>query len=424
MFKLHNYHPSEIKSRLRCWLMSYGYVAPLANHLHAIATTKSRLEHAITHDDEAIRLPARSLAQFLCQSKLRPLSSLLLTEGIAAVILLPSLLLWLGRGITIVPTQREKVRGVRWNKDPFRFKRNPNIFHTPDELLADAPETRFAETTYMRWPDLCFMAGVAGQIVRRSPLFSLQLIFKISKEIAWARYYIEHHPSEYVLLDTEFDCATSALTLYLHRHGQRLYNVMHGDKFRSAMDCFFEVDRCYCWNEFYVNLFKEQHARADFRIYANPNFVRKEIVAAGNGIGVILPVAMFIGGEKELRAFCQGINTLSGRYPIEIRPHPAYAYEQETLKPHLSDNVVFSDPSCETARQFIGRHQLIVGTTSTAITESIMLGVQTACVRCPYVNDIATYHFMFTLPNCHLVSSDALASQIIEILAPKVGLRE
>lgn len=396
--------------------MSYGYVTPLARHLQIIDGIAKKFSRELDQLEEFRRLTARCTAQFLSQRGLRPWRSIIVTEVVALVILLPSIALWYAKGLGISPAKPVKVKGIRWNKDPERYKRNPHIFQTPDELLSDAPQTYFVESTYLRSSDIRFILKAARRILILSPFFSFQLIYKISKDIAWARHYIDHHPSEYVLLDTEFDCATSIFTLYLHQHGSVLYNVMHGDKFKSAMDAFFEVDRCYCWNAFYIDIFKAAHARADFRVYTNPNFIPQSGTRSGEGIGVILPITLFVPDPNDIRAFCHHLNALAEKFPVSIRPHPAYAHELQALANHLSSRIRFCNPAQESVRDYLSRHAIIIGTTSTAITESILLGVETLCISCPYVDDLTSYHFMFKQANCHIITIENLIEKAEALL--------
>lgn len=413
-------HVQEIKSWVRKWLLSYRFADyTAAEHMQmvekvAVRVGMKRLEHA----DENIRLPVRSAAHYMAQSALRPLSSRCATELIAMVLLPIGLARWYlaGRGHKSNPVP--KVAGVRWNQLEYRYRLNTDIFHTPQELAADAPQTVFVQARYLRWEDIKLLVGAVRAAWPVLPLFWTQWVFKLAKEMAWARPLIEHHPSDYALIDAECDCSLSVLTWQAHKAGQKLYNVMHGDKFRAASDAFFEADRCYCWNEFYVEQFKLLHARSDFRVYTNPTFVlsEREKAIVGEGVGVFMPIEETLPTEAELQAFANALNQMAEHYAVRLRPHPMQMNQCDRIVPLLSSKVEITAPRAETSRDFILRHAVIVGSVSTALLESVLLGRQTVCFNCAYGDDLASYHFMYQMSNCALCPLESLDERVAQAM--------
>ncbi|MDX1975790.1 MAG: hypothetical protein SFT92_08985 [Rickettsiales bacterium] len=406
---------SEIAYWLRWQLMGYRDTKPVEAHRAIMDRVAERFGNSVNVKDETERLTRRCLAHFLCQLGLRTVRSRCLTELIAAVIIIPLTVWWTVKSLNYPALPVKKKPLVRWNKEPARYQNNPAIYHTPPEL--SQPEAVFAQDRYLRMDDWRLIHSIARLLWKEQKRYSIQLLFKITKELSWMRYLIEHHPADEVLIDGEFDCALSIMTLYCHRHGQKLYNVMHGDKFGSAKDAFFEVDRCYCWNEFYINQFIRGYASSDFRIYDNPSFIKNPNAGEGRGLGVILPIQLYLPGKRALKALCDILNHLAERNTVSLRAHPAFAQECERLRDHLSPAVIITDFTQETSRQFIEKHQIILGTASTAMLEAVMIGKQTVCIDCPQVASLAAYHFMFTQANCQVAEMAALEDALTGLLS-------
>lgn len=409
------YRLSEVKLWLRTWLLCYRFSEfSYQEHLAIIEQVKNRIGEGIYSPDDATRLTLRSVAQYLSQSGLRPARSRLATEIISCVMLPCALGYWVCRGLLSTRSPQPRVRGLRWNQDEFRYWRNTDIYHTPEELLPDAPQTVFVSARYLRLDDIKFLwqtARIAWPFLGK---LRIQWLAKIAKEIAFARPLVDTHPADYALMDNECNCAISILTLYARRHGQQLYTVQHGDLFLSVMTSFFETDRSYCWDNFYVELFKRMQASSNFRLYNNPKFTftKEEKNTKRSGIGVFMPGIQTIPTEDEKNTFVQALNTLAEEYPVHLRPHPAYVNQCEALVPLLSKKVTITNSQKETSKQFIARHNLILGTVSAAILEAIMLGRPVVCFRGILLDDVASYHFCYKKPNCRLCQLPELVETV------------
>lgn len=418
---LYMYSLAEIKIWARWWLLSYRIgESSCHEHLAIIEKTEAAMKPYLDSPDEALRLTARSVAQYRAQSALRPRQSLIVTEFLSYALLPLGLMRWLIEGLIARPKRTPRAAGVRWNQSYFRYTRSPDIFHTPPELAKDAPQTVFVTARYLRRDDVRFLWQATRTAWPMLGSLRFQWIFKIAKEIAWARPLIDAHPSDYALLDAECNCALSLLTLYSHRHGQKLYDVQHGDLFVSAVNTFFETDRCYVWDDFYTELLKQMRARSDFRVYTNPTFLLSDAEKAitRHGIGVFMPGAMTLDREEDRRTFAEALNALTDHAPVRLRPHPAYINECAAIAPLLSSKVEITDSRLENSKQFILRHEVIVGTVSAAILESIMLGQNVVCFRGKFLDDIASYHFSYRKPNCRLCDLPSLADTVREYFTP------
>ena len=408
-------HPAEIKIWLRKKLLAYRF-AELSSvqHLAIIEEVAEELESFINHPDDTVRLPARSVAQYMAQSGLRPIASRLITELMSYVLLPVGIAFWVAEGFRHTRSDR-KTRAVRWNQLEYRYKVNQDVYQVPTELVCDEPKTVFARTSYLRVKDALMLWAAIRAMRPILPALWSQWAFKVAKEMAWARALLDAHPAEYAMIDAEYDCALSMMTLMARKEGQGLYNVMHGDRGRIASDAFFEVDRCYCWHKFYAEQFRLLRARADFRIYTNPNFLLsdKEKAIKGQGIGVFMPIEQTIPTAQDVQHFVAALNELAERHTVHLRPHPMEVHQCDRVRSYLSPKVIITDPREENSRQFILKHAVLVGSVSTALLESIMLGRHTVIFSSRYSDDLLSYHYAYKEANSHTCRLEDL-SQAVE----------
>jgi len=414
------YSAAEIVLWLRKWLLDYRFADfSREDHLRGIEHIYVRVQSYIDSDDDMIRLPARSAAHYMAQSNTRLTRSLIITELLSCVLLPCALTGWLVAGLCAPLRNTVRARGVRWNQNRFLYERNPSAYHTPQELSGDAPQTVFADKRYLRFEDVAFIWRVVKAAWPLLSLFRMQWVFKITKEIAWVRPLIDSSPTDYALLDGEFNCAISVLTLYARTHGQHLYDVQHGDMAVTSATSFFEVDRMYCWNQHYIDMMLLTHARADFRIYENPSFILSEAEKnmPRSGVGVFMPDFITLPTQEEKDAFVAALNALSKQCKVSLRPHPAYMHQCMALAPQLSPSIEITDPASESSKQFLLRHEVVVGTLSSALLEGVMLGRPVIFIRNTYLERFSSYHFSFTKPNAHICDMHALVDTALSHLA-------
>lgn len=389
--------------------MDYRYVDFSAvQHLQIVEEVAERIGSTLYAKNKERRLVARSIAQFLAQSAIRSAKSKKTTEILSWIALPVCLAIWGCVGwFQRAPSLSIKLPAVRWLKNPLRYQINPDLYHTPGELSGNNPVPVSVKTRYLRGADYIFLMRLFKVAYEIEKKFYFQWAYKVAKEIAWIRPLIERHPADYALVEDECNAAISVATLYAHRHGQYLYSVQHGDLFISTSIAFFEADRVYCWADFYIEMLKKLKASGDFRTYSNPNFTydASDVPESLSDIGVFQPSDFTLLDAEEKRAFAHAIARLSQNHSVNVRPHPSYPHEYEAMRADYGDHVNLAEVARESAKQFIARHKIIIGTTSTALLESVMLGKQTVSVKGKYVEDVAAYHYGYHRPNCHLVAS-------------------
>ena len=405
---------------IRATIMAYdvGGVSHQA-HLEIVDTLEEQF-HAVLHGaDPFRRRVARSFVQYLAQRQMRPRKNIVLAE-LASYALLPGLSIYLLiNGLVNKPTPHPRVAGRFWLISRLRYDVTPEIFHTPHELSAESAPIAYTPLRYLRYADIRFLVRVYLQQMRLQKMPHGQWYLKIAKDIAWARATIEQFPCVYALMTDECNCSLSVLTSYANQHGTSLYVVQHGDLFLSAYTAFFEANRSYCWAEFYVDILKRLHARSDFRIYTNPAYVlsQEEKAIPAAGIGIFHPSFYSLTTAAERSAFAAAVRALAEHYPVRVRPHPAYFSEYEAMAEAYGPHVTLAPASEETSKQFALRHALIIGTTSAALLESLMLGRQVISIAGALVNNVAEYHFAYRMPNCTLSSIEELEQAAHRLMA-------
>jgi hypothetical protein len=407
--------------RTRAWIIAYEHAeVSCREHQAILDKIAARLGAAIEDEDPFRRRVARCVGQYMAQRHMRPAKSLVFAE-LASCVLLPGLLCWwLLQGIGLSNSGAARVSGRRWLISRLRYDMTPEVYHTPPELGNASLPIAYTPRRYLRFSDLQFLVRAYGYGSRLLSAPHLQWCFKITKEIAWARAVIEQFPSDYAVIADECNCALSLLTEYANQHGTQMYVVQHGDLFFSVFTAFFETNRSYCWADFYVEMLKRLQARSEFRIYTNPSFVMSEedraLVKEARGIGVFHPSFFTLTTPEERDRFAASIRALSERYSVEVRPHPAYFHEYEAMAASYGPKVVLSPPAQKSAKQFALQHQVIIGTTSAAILEALMLGREVISVDGFLVGEVAEYHFAYRMPNCTLSKLDQLEQNAVRLI--------
>ncbi len=410
-------------SRLRMAMLGYRYDYDRPTNERIIASIFENLKDALNDPDDERRRLVRTLAQYRAQLATRPLLSKWIFE-LASIAALPFFLLtcWLAWQLQGRTKNAETIDGLQL-VFAGRWRRNPEIFVVPEELREKVIVTQSLVRHRLSSTDARLISRLLVLSFGRSTPFPFQLALKCAVDIAAVRAAISCYSLSFILVYWEFSCSLSAITQAMAASGIETHNVMHGDKHFYAKHAFFEVHRCYCWNSFYADLFREEYASADFRLFTNPGFILSEeeksyqALHPATGIGVAAPhLATLAKGDHETeeaaRLFANTLNALTSEHPVTIRPHPFYQSKFKSLSTHLSDKVKIEHPSEKSARMFLLDHFVIVGTASTLLLEAAHLGRNVVIVNTPVMRDVESYHFLYGMKNVSLCTLDTLKDVI------------
>ncbi len=413
-------------SLMRMKLLGYRYDYDRSVDEKIIAAIYTHMASALDGANEQKRRLSRTIAQYRAQLAMRPRLSIWAFEG-ASFFALPFYLF--GYWITYVlrggdrPTQTcggvQLVFANRWRD-------NPEIFAVPGELADRTIVTKPLTHHSLKFSDVRLLAALLAQTIAQRTPFPFQLVLKCAVDIASVRAAVMQLKADFVLVYWEFSCSLSAITLALAHDGIETYNVMHGDKHYYAKHAFFEVDRCYCWNTFYVDIFKQEHVHAEFRVFTNPGFKLSEsekAYRAGNtakGIGIAAPHIATLANRNDdqieaAQEFSEAVNALAINHDVTIRPHPFYATEFNAIGKRLLAHVTIELPTSKPARMFLLDHTIIIGTVSTLLLEAAHVGTQVVILSTPVMTDVERYHYLYEMENVSTCTLDQLTDTIAAI---------
>lgn len=420
----------EQLSQLRMSLLGYEYNYDRESNEAIVVGTATALDGYLDDDNLEQRLLARAIAQYRAQLAMRPKLSIWLFEILSLVALLPYLIIartknaLVGRG-----TQRMPTSGVRLVFAQ-RWRTNPEIFSIPDELKSDQVKTRVLTGHQLSTQDIRLIGRLAQNTVGLTTPFPFQFILKCAIDLGAVRAALTGLLPKFIIVYWEFSCSLSFITLAMHTSTTETYNVMHGDKFYYAKHAFFEVTRCYCWNSYYVDLFRSEHARSDFRVFQNESFTlsarerEQRLTCEPGTIGIAAPHIATLAQTKALeamaaQAFSSAVNKLAETHHVKIRPHPFYETEFTTFRPHLSPEVKIERPETTPPRQFLIENNLIIGTVSTLLLEAAHLGFDVIILETEVMASVQSYHYLYQMQNVHTASLTTLQQVVANIDAAR-----
>jgi len=413
-------------SYLRMAALGYRYDYSRAKNEKIITSIWSRMRVLLENSEPSKRRLYRAMAQFRAHLLMRPIKSAWAFE-VASLFAFPLFIVacWLGylaqgrdRG-TNVGDGIQLVFGARW-------KTNPEIFAIPETLAKKIMATEMLSSHRLSSQDVALVLKVLYLAIQERLPFPLQFTLKCAVDIALVRAAIRRYTPKFVLVYWEYSCSLSVITQALAQNGIETYNIMHGDKHYYAKHAFFEVHRCYCWNEFYVDVFRSEYVHAQFHCFTNPSFVLKEEERSyladheSAGVGVAAPhLATLVDphADKDLAAiqFANALNALAKLKSVTIRSHPFYAEEFRSIRSRLSTDVTIQLPRSKSARAFLLDHNIIVGTASTLLLEAAHLGLNVVIIRTQAMADLERHHYLYTMENVSVCTLESLNSSIAAI---------
>lgn len=152
------------------------------------------------------------------------------------------------------------------------------------------------------------------------------LAFKVLLKVAKYRTIIDSFSRlEVIVITGEFVDTSSVLTQYCHEHGIKHYDFMQGEAFGSPRSSFFHFDKCYVWDQHYVNLFVGYGALPEQFVVSLPQCLKK---IGGNNNDKKIDYTYYLGGDpdEELPIIRTALDRLVAKgYVCEVRPHPRWS---------------------------------------------------------------------------------------------------
>lgn len=417
-------------TQLRMSLLGYEYNYDREANKTIVTETFKALDGHLDDNDLDQRLMARAIAQYRAQLAMRPRFSIWLFEILSFVALLPYIAVARAKGAFVNPDpKRSSTAGVRLVFAK-RWRSNPEIFSIPDEVKDDQIKTRLLVGHQLSGKDIGLIAKLAKRTVELRTPFPFQFVLKCVVDLGTVRNALSGLLPKFMLVYWEFSCSLSFITLAMQKSAVETYNVMHGDKFYYAKHAFFEVTRCYCWNNYYADLFKEEYARADFRIFQNKSFTltgeekEQRLSCEPRTIGIAAPHIATLARTKAqeakaIQAFSSAVNKLAETHHVKIRPHPFYETEFEAFRAHLAPAICVESHEAATPRQFLIENEIIVGTVSTLLLEAAHIGSNVIVLETEVMTSVQSYHYLYQLENVHTATLATLLKIVASIDAKR-----
>ena len=170
------------------------------------------------------------------------------------------------------------------------------------------------------------------------------LAFRVMLKVARYRAIIDSFKKlEVIAITGEFVDTSSAMTQYCHKRGIKHFNFMQGEAFGSPRASFFHFDKCFVWDQHYVDMYTSFGATPEQFEVSLPQCLQK---IENNGIEKTVDYTYYLGGDpdEELLVIRKALDKLVAKGLVcEIRPHPKWS-DMEAVRKEF-DGISIQDTS-------------------------------------------------------------------------------
>jgi len=202
------------------------------------------------------------------------------------------------------------------------------------------------------------------------PYFILKSIVKLASYSAM----ITRHRPRSIIVNGEYSFCSSLLTDYCHGRGVEHLNVMHGEKLRYIRDSFFHFDRCYVWDQHYVNMFIRQKAEPNQFVVSIPGSLKINC-AAHNNPSVFANYKYYLAlyTEDELKSIVASMAfSVREEKTVKYRPHPRYS-DMFLLKKYVPEDLI-EMPSEVSILESVANVDCAIGSYTTVLLQAHLSG--------------------------------------------------
>lgn len=302
----------------------------------------------------------RSYKQFQCQLYFWPVWKKILWWPMAVLVIPVALLLFWVQGLGIKFERQVDTIGEDKHMDEI----------IPEELSSayDIDHKAWHAGAGLTGDDLCYIfRKVLG---RRQPYFIMKSILFLTPYSARIKRF---NPKRFII-HNEFSFNSSLLTDYCHWHNVEVINVQHGEKLRYIRDSFFHFDRCYVWNQHYVDILSRQKAEPTQFREAVPPSLKIEVSARQNSaIYADYKYYLAFSSEEEIKGIVASLEFAKreGR-TVKFRPHPRYT-DMSVLQKYVGEQEI-EDVKNVGILESISNMEYAVGSYSTVLLQAHFSG--------------------------------------------------
>lgn len=303
----------------------------------------------------------RSYFQYKCQSFFSPKWKILLYNFLSIVLYIPTIFILFLNRLLVYKEEKKDAVG--------EFKGLEEVL--PDELISEysIDNEAWAVRMSLGIGDIPFVLSLL-QKYPLHPYFSLKCLMKL----AMYSSMIKKYRPRAVIVHNEYSYTSSVLTCYCNKRGITHINAMHGDKYFFIRDAFFHYDRCYVWDDYYVDLFRRLRAAEGQYFISTPrslkintDIYKKEEDYAD------YKYYLNLYNEREIKKIVDSMDVLYSRGMIvKFRPHPRYS-DIELLKKYVPSDKI-EDPYKVDIIYSISNTGSAVGICSTVLLQAYTSG--------------------------------------------------
>lgn len=239
----------------------------------------------------------------------------------------------------------------------------PNSVTTEFEIDNDVWDDGSSLTLH----DLPFVLHV---VWGKHPFFALKTIMKI----AMYSHSIRVHSPRAIVVHNEYSFTSSALTDYCRLHDVKHINAMHGEKLFYIRDSWFQYDRCYVWDEYYITLFESLNVdKNQFEVEVPPSLKIDFNKFQNTDSFSDYKYYLASYSENELRNIVNSLSPIKKKgYSIKFRPHPRYS-DVELLRKYVSNDDI-EEPKKVGILESISNCNYVVGSYTTVLLQAYCSG--------------------------------------------------
>lgn len=202
------------------------------------------------------------------------------------------------------------------------------------------------------------------------PFLSFRVLLKVAKY----RSIIDSFSKlEAIAITGEFTDTSSVMTQYCHERGIKHLNFMQGDMFGSPRIAFFHFDKCYVWDQHYIDIFQEFGAFPNQFEISMPIMLKR---IEDKGISKSLDYIYYLGGypDEDLPPIRRAIDKLiENGFKCEVRPHPRWS-DMEAVKKVFA-GISIQDTNTVSINDSIVMTNNVIGLCSTVMIQAYYNGV-------------------------------------------------
>jgi hypothetical protein len=217
---------------------------------------------------------------------------------------------------------------------------------------------------YLSKADLSFLFRFCFRSIWH-PFLSFRVLLKVAKYRAIIDSFSH---LEAIAITGEFSDTSSAMTQYCREKGIKHYDFMQGEAFSSPRASFFHFDKCFVWDQHYVDIFLSFGACPEQFVVSTPKCLEK--IECSNTEKTI-DYTYYLGGDpdEELSIVRRAVDQLVAKgFVCEIRPHPRWSNMESVTG--LFQGISIQDTSSVTINDSILKTKNAISLYSTVLIQA------------------------------------------------------